>query len=145
MAFAPGQFITAQRLNRLQPKVYWAQASGTFPVSQSLVDIPGAAMSVIVETAGATISIDWSVSVYANASMLASSSASARAWFGSDSSPVYALAQLTANAEKVTIANSWMTTAPTAATYTAKLVGSTPAQATMSNYGSIKVTVYEVA
>lgn len=142
MAFAPGQFITAQRLNRLQPKTYWASASGTFPISQSLVDIPGTSMSIVVETAGATVAIDWSVSVYASGSM--ASSASARAWFGTDSSPVYSLFQSTAANEKASVANTWMTTVPTAGTYTAKLVGSTPVNATMSNYGSIKVVVSEV-
>ena len=144
MAFAPGQFITAQRLNRLQPKTYWAQASGTFPVSQTTQDIPGTSMSIVVETTGATIACDWSVSVYATGS--AATSSSARAWFGSDSSPVFALSQSTgATGEKASVANSWLTTVPAAGTYTAKLVGTTQSNTTMSNYSSLKVVVTEVA
>jgi hypothetical protein len=103
-------------------------------------------MPIVVETAGATIVCDWSVSIYATGNMVTptNASASARAWFGTDSSPVFALAQFTVAGEKSSASNTWMTTVPTAGTYTAKIVATTPALATMSNYGSIKVVVSEV-
>jgi hypothetical protein len=143
MAFAPGQFITAQRLNRLQPKTYWAQASGTTPVSSSGVDVAGTSFSVVVETDGATVAIDWSISAYATA--VTGGTVSARPQFGADSSPVFAVAQFSAATEKVSAANFWSFTVATAGTYTAKIVATTPAQATLSNYTSIKVVVTEVA
>jgi hypothetical protein len=144
VAFAPGQFITAQRLNRLQTKTYWAAASGTTPVSSAGVDMAGTTIPVTIETAGATVTISWSVSVYATAVTMASSG-SARAFFGADSSPNFALFQDSDANAKGSVANFWMTTVAAAGAYNAKLVVTTPAQATMSNYSSILVKVDEVA
>jgi hypothetical protein len=143
MSFAPGQFITAQRLNRLQPKTYWASATGTTPVSQTNVDITGTSISVTTETDGATVAIDWDMTAQATA--VTGGQVSARPWFGADASPVYTVAQFTAATEKASTANSWSFTVPAAGTYTAKLVGTTPAQATIVSYTSIKVVVTEVA
>jgi hypothetical protein len=142
MAFAPGQFITAQRLNRLQPKTYWAQASGTTAVSQTNVDITGATVAVTVETDGATLRVDWNMTAQATA--ITGGQVSARAWIGSDASPVYTVAQFSAATEKAGTYETWMTTVPTAGLYTCKLVGTTPAQATIVSYSTITVTVTEV-
>lgn len=143
MAFAPGQFITAQRLNRLQSKTYWAAASAVLPASSSLVDITGTSIPITIETDGATVAISWNASVYASGAM--ATSASARPFFGSDSSPVFALGQWNVNTEKGGVANFWSTTVATAGAYTAKLVGTTPSNATLSTYTSLMVVVTEVA
>jgi hypothetical protein len=143
MAFAPGQFITAQRLNRLQPKTYWAAASAVLPASSALVDITGTSIPITIETDGATVAFTWSCSVYASGAM--ASSASARPFIGADGSPVFALGQWNVNTEKGSVANVWSTTVATAGAYTAKLVGSTPSNATLSTYTSLMVVVTEVA
>ena len=88
MSFAPGQFITAQRLNRLQSKTYWAAASGTIPASQTNVDITGASIPITTETDGATMAISWSTAVYATGVM--GGNANVRVFIGADTSPVYA-------------------------------------------------------
>jgi hypothetical protein len=143
MSFAPGQFITAQRLNRLQPKTYWAASSATFPASTSLTDVTGTTIPITIETDGATVSFSWAIAVYASASM--ASNASARAFIGSDSSPNYAIAEFKDAAAKASVANFWSTTVATAGAYNAKLVATTPANATLATYTSIMVTVLEVA
>jgi hypothetical protein len=143
VAFAPGQFITAQRLNRLQPAVYWAAASGTTPVSSSGVDVAGTSIPITIQTDGAQVDITWAISAYATA--VTTGLASARAVLGADSSPVYSVAQFSAATEKTNSSNTWVTTVATAGSYTAKIVATTPAQITLSVYTSIRCTVYEVA
>jgi hypothetical protein len=143
VSFAPGQFITAQRLNRLQPKIYWAAASGTTAVSQSGVDVAGTSIPITIETDGAQVDIAWSIAAYATA--ITGGLVSARALLGVDASPAYAVAQFSAATEKVSAANTWVATVATAGAYTAKIVATTPAQATLSPYTTIRCTVYEVA
>jgi hypothetical protein len=142
MAFAPGQFITAQRLNRLQPKTYWAAASGVLAASSTTVDIAGTSIPLTIETDGAQVAFVWSISVYASGAM--ASSASARPFLGADGAPIFALGQWAANTEKGSVANVWVATVLTAGSYTAKLVGTTPSTATLSTYTSMMVTVTEV-
>lgn len=146
MSFAPGQFITAQRLNRLQPKIYWAQASGTTGPSVTTTDVAGTSIPITIETDGATVSMSWSGAVYAGATAGGlTSSATVRAFIGSDGSPLFALGEWRTASEKGTIANFWSTTVPTAGSYTAKLNTTIPANATLSVYTSLMVQVTEVA
>jgi hypothetical protein len=142
MTFSPGQFITAQRLNRLQSRTYWAQASGTTAASGS-GDVAGASVPLTIETDGATVAFHWTAAVYATGVM--ASNANVRAFIGADGSPVYALSEWKTNAEKGTVGNQWATTVATAGAYTAKLTYTTPALGTLSNYTSMMVTVIEVA
>lgn len=144
MSFAPGQYITAQRLNRLQPKTYWAQASGTFAASQTNQDVAGTTIPITIETDGATVDVSWAISISGAASPMASL-ASARVFFGSDSSPVYAVGQYATSGEKGSHAQFWATTVPTAGTFNAKIQATTPASTTFTVYTSIKVVVTEVA
>lgn len=143
MSFAPGQFITAQRLNRLQTKTYWAQASGTTAVSQSGVDVAGTSIPVTIETDGASVAVSWSIAAYATA--VTGGLVSARAAFGADTSPVFSVAQFSAATEKTSAANFWLDTVSLAGSYTAKIVATTPAQATLSSYTALMVQVTEVA
>ncbi len=61
MSFAPGQYITAQRLNRLQLTTYDVEASGTVAASQTNADIPGVTKTFTTETANAKVSCTWTV------------------------------------------------------------------------------------
>lgn len=142
MAFAPGQFITAQRLNRLQNKIFWAAASAVVPVSQTNVDVTGASIPLTIETDGASVCLEWSMTAQATA--VTGGQVSCRAFLGVDASPVYTVAQFSAATEKGSFYNTWLTTVATAGAYTAKLVATTPAQATLFTYTTIKVTVSEV-
>jgi hypothetical protein len=143
MAFAPGQFITAQRLNRLQSKTYWATASGTTAAGGSSVDVAGASIPITTETDGATMAISWTASVYATGVM--GSAASVRPFIGADGAGSFALAEWKTSAEKGTLANFWAATVTTAGLYTVKLVATTPANGTLSPYTTLMVTVHEVA
>lgn len=143
MAFAPGQFITAQRLNRLQPRTYWQSASGTFAASQTAQDIAGTSIPLTIETDGATVSFTWAIGAYATASL--ASNINARVIIGADSAPVYAIAEWKDAAAKGSVAQTWSTTIATAGAYTAKLQATTPANGTISVYTSLLVVVTEVA
>lgn len=144
MSFAPGQFITAQRLNRLQSKTYWAAASGGVAASQSGVDVPGTSIPMTIETDGATVSFVWIAAIYATASFTGATSV--RVNLNGDLSPTFALAEIKDAAAKVTAGNTWSTAIATAGAYTAKLVATTQANATISTaYTSLLVTVTEVA
>jgi hypothetical protein len=149
MSFAPGQFITAQRLNRLQTKYYWSQSSGTLSGTSSGSDVTGTAMSIVVETNGASASFWWTAAIYAVTSMAAN--ANTQAFWDVNGSPVFALAQWQ-NAsspnslDKGLVGNNWSTTIPTAGTYTFKLKYTQVSGAsTLSPYTSLMVAITEVA
>jgi hypothetical protein len=146
MSFSPGQFITAQRLNRLQPKTYWAASSATMGPSVSGVDVTGTSIPITIETAGATVSMVWSGSIYAGATAGGmASNGNVRPFLGADGSPVFALAEWKTASEKGSIGNVWSTTVPSAGSYTAKLVTTLPANSTLVQYTTLWVVVTEVA
>ena len=146
MSFSPGQFITAQRLNRLQPKTYWAASSATMGPSVTGVDVTGTSIPLTIETAGATVTIAWTSAVYAGATAGGMTvNSSCRPFLGADGSPVFTVAEWKTASEKGTVSNCWSTTVPSAGSYTAKLVVTVPANATMVTYTTITVTVTEVA
>jgi len=58
MAFAPGQFITAQRLNRLQNRVYFAEG-GVLAASSTNADIPSVTLTFTSETDNAIAHCWW--------------------------------------------------------------------------------------
>lgn len=143
MSFSPGQFITAQRLNRLQTKTYWSAANGTVAASSTNTDIPGTSMNITIETDGATVAINWSTAFYA-AGTAPSSNANSRAFWDVNASPHFALAEFRTANEKVVSAQNWMTTITTAGTYAFKIQATTPANFTIAIYSAIMVQVTEV-
>lgn len=142
MSFSPGQIITAQRLNRLQSKTYWAQASGAIAGAGS-GDVAGTSQSITVQTNGATASFVWTCAAYASGAM--ASNANTQAVWDSNGSPTYALCQWTANLQKGTAANVWSTTISTAGTYTFKLSYTNVANCSLATYTALMVTITEVA
>lgn len=143
MSFAPGQFITAQRLNRLQPKNYFSQCSGTVAASTS-GNVAGTAISIPIETNGAVVNFSWTASVYQTGASTTGPSSTSAKW-DTNVSPTFAVVwQQEANA-RVTAANFWSTTIPTAGTYTFQLAYSTLNVSTLSIYTAMMVQIMEVA
>lgn len=142
MSFSPGQFITAQRLNRLQPAMYWSQCSGAISIVGS-GDVTGTPTSITVQTNGASAAFHWTVAVYATGAM--SANANTQAFWDVNSSPTFALAQHGANGDKTTAAANWLTTIPTAGTYTFKLRYTVVTNSQMQIYTSMLVVISEVA
>lgn len=142
MSFSPGQFITAARLNRLQPAHYWAQASSAIG-SVGSGDVAGTSMNITVQTNGATATMIWTAAIYASGLM--SANANTNAVWDVNLAPTYALAQHSANGDKVTASANWTTTIPTAGTYTFKLKYTNVTNASMQIYTTLLVIINEVA
>jgi hypothetical protein len=142
MSFSPGQFITAQRLNRLQPKTYWAAASSTIGPNVT-ADIPGCSISITVETNGASADFTWFYAAYAGA-VAATSISSCKAMWDVNSSPVVAVSDMRTANEKVTPGQTWLTSIGTAGTYTFKLNAVAPPNITVQVYSTIRVIISEV-
>ena len=141
--FLPGQFITATRLNRLQPSTYWAQASASVN-SGSGVDVPGTSMSIVVATAGAAAAFSWSGAVYATAAMTAGN-IGLRPFWDVNGAPTYVVAQWMTASEKGSVANFWVTNVTTPGTYVFKLNGSVVANSSFAIYTSLMVQITEIA
>jgi hypothetical protein len=142
MSFLPGQIITAQRLNRLQPKTYWSVASGSVSTVSS-GNLAGTAISITTETDGATAACSWTAGVYATGAMASNSSTQAK--YDLATAPVFALGQYSANGEKGISANFWSTSIATAGTYTFQLAYSNVANGVVSFYSTLMVVITEVA
>ena len=142
MAFSPGQFITAQRLNRLQPATYWAAANSTVGASATNTDMPGVTMSITVQTSGATAVFSWSTVFYFTAA--AGGIASSRVLWDVNVSPILVATQGPTANEKIQGAQFWQTTIGTAGTYTFKMQVTTPTNTAAQVYSSLLVTIYEI-
>jgi hypothetical protein len=143
MSFSPGQFITAQRLNRLQRKSYWSVASGAF-TSTSTADIPGTSMSIAVETDGATADFWWTADGRAGASAPVAG-ATVQAFWDVNGSPVFNLWSVRSASSSASTASNWSTTITTAGTYTFKLRGTMQTNISLNIYTSLLVHISEVA
>jgi hypothetical protein len=143
MAFAPGQFITAQRLNRLQSKTYWSQISGAITTVAAGADVTGTAISIPIETNGATAAFVYSGDLRAGASL--ASNINVEAFWDVNGSPNFALAEWKDASAKGVVCNVWATTVPTAGTYTFKLKYTNVANGSIGIYTSMMVTITEVA
>jgi hypothetical protein len=73
------------------------------------------------------------------------SAASTKAVWDVNSSPTFAVVQQSAAADKVTAANFWSTSIPTAGTYTFKLGYTVVTNSTFSIYTAMMVQIMEVA
>lgn len=143
MSFSPGQFITAQRLNRLQPKPYWAQASSTVAASSTNADVPGCSVSFTTETDNAQAEVIVTGAFYASGVPAAISSVVA-VLDTSTVSPNFAISQPAANGDKLQGAAGWLVTIPLAGIHAIKARASTSTNTVVQVYSGISVTVYEV-
>jgi hypothetical protein len=142
MTFSPGQYLTAQRLNRLQTKTYFGSASGAITTVGS-GNVAGTALAITTETDGATVACSWTAAVYATGAM--GNNCNTYVKYDLGSSSVFALAQLTANTEKTTAANFWSAAIATANSYTFQLGYTVTANGSLAVYTSLMVQVMEVA
>ena|ERR1700749_781242 len=142
MAFAPGQFITAQRLNRLQSTTYWAQATGAFSATTETA-IAGTSLSITVQTNGATANFWWSAD-FRQATAVSTGQAAVRPYWDVNGAPLFAIGRLATVNDQISTANSWSTTIPTAGTYTFQLRGTMFTNTTLNIYTSLMVEIKEV-
>lgn len=142
MSFSPGQFITAQRLNRLQPKTYWAAASGVITTVATNQDVTGCTMSITVDTNGATAAFVWHAATYGNTTM--TNACSARVLWDVNASPVLAVGDMRTLSEKGTPGQNWVTTIGTAGTYTFKMQCTIATGGAIQIHTSMTVTISEV-
>lgn len=145
MGFQPGQFITATRLNRLQPVKYWMAATAPVTGAVTNTDITGMSQSIIVGTDGATASFWWSVD-FRNGAVAGAGQAAVRPFWDVNGAPIYAIFDSRTALEKGSCANAWSTTIPTAGTYTFKLQAATLLVNQSTNiYTTLLVEITEVA
>lgn len=142
MSFSPGQFITAQRLNRLQPHAHWAGASSTVAPSATNADIPGVTVSIVVETSGALAKISWSTVWYYTG--IPGGLSSSRALWDVNPSPVLAINQDAANGDKGQGSMVWLATITPAGTYTFKVQTTTGTNTTTQVYSALLVEISEI-
>lgn len=145
MPFLAGQIIEADRLNMLQPKTYYAQASGALGGVVVGADVPGAtvtfdtltdnAVAVVVVQAdfdlgGATLGLH---SLNVNVDGVAT--------------PIFAVFAQSpgTNTDRVTASTVSRVSLGAAGSHTVKLTGSVPLAASVINvYTALNVTTYEV-
>jgi hypothetical protein len=142
MSFSPGQFITAQRLNRLQPKSYFGQSSSNISTVGG-GNVAGTAVNITVETNGATAAFTWTCCTYATGAMTANNTTTAK--WDVNLSPTIAVAQGATTNDKITSANVWVTTITTAGTYTFQLAYANQTNGNIQIYTSMMVQILEVA
>jgi len=146
MPFVPGDIITAQRLNRLQPAIYRAVATTPVTGAVTNTDIPGTEVPFATETDNATIEISWFVDARnAGSGTFTVQSAVSALLDGATTSDVFALFRQSAANEYATVANQWVVDVPTAGAHTVKLRVTQAAANVVNIYTSISVKVYENA
>lgn len=144
MSFSPGQFITAQRLNRLQPKVYWAQCNtAIIGGAGTTQDVAGTSIPITVDTNGATAVMDWSFANYTTGAM-GTNATLVRAIWDVNTAPTYALYDAQVANYRGTCSANWVTTIGTAGTYTFKLQANVFTGATLQVYTELRVEILEI-
>lgn len=143
MTFLAGDLVTAQRLNRLQPKPYVKVATGTLAGAVTNTDVPGCSITFTTETDGATVKCTWfsdfdlsgATTTIANNRLLLDSVTA------SDNFAMYAGEVTT---DRGTVGNTWDFTIPIAGSHTIKVQASIPANMQMNIYTTLSLTVFEV-
>lgn len=143
MSFLAGDLLTAQRINRLQPKPYVIKASGTLAAGSTNADVPGASIAFTTETAGATVKAWWHIDV--DLTGATTSLTSARAVLdGSTGADVFATYVAEVSTDRSTVGQVWDFTVAAAGAHTIKLVATTPANVQLQIYTALSIIVFEV-
>lgn len=143
MSFAPGQFITAQRLNRLQDASYVAECSGTVAASQTNADIPGMTETFTVEADGAEAICSWSVDF--DLSGATTSPGTSRLLLDSVTAGTRILVYAAEVSTDRSLVTSFLSfTGLTAGVHTIKAQATTPANMTVNTQGTLHIRVKEV-
>lgn len=144
MPFVPGDVVTAQRLNRLQPATYRAVCSTAVTGTVSNADVTGTEVPFTTETDTATVKVTWSVDARNNGSGGGTQIAVSALLDGATTSDVFALFQGSAASERANVMNQWLVDVPTAGAHTVKLRVSQSTNNQVNIYSNILVEVYEV-
>lgn len=143
MAFQPGQIITANRLNRLQPTPYRVVATSALTGPQTNADIPGAVLNIVTETTGARYTAVLVVDVDLNGSTTAL--ASARLLVDGAFQSEFAVFGAEVSTDRGSVTQTYEGTLGTAGAHTLKVAATLAANQSINLYTSLLITVYEVA
>jgi hypothetical protein len=143
MAFAAADDITADRLNRLQPKPYQATATGTVVGPQTGVDMPGLSITFDTETDNAVYQATLVMDVDLTAST--TGLASGRILVDGTGSSLFAVFSGQVSTDRGTVAQTYQGTLGTAGSHTIKAAMTAMTGQTINQYSSLLVTIYEVA
>lgn len=144
MSFAPGQFLTAQRLNRLQPKIDQAICSAAVTGTTSSADITGTNIAFDTETDGAQLRAMWSVDARNTAGGGGTQIAVHAYLDTSITSDVFALYQGSAASERGSAVASWDTTVTTAGSHSIKLRVTQSTNNQVNVYTQLSIMVLEI-
>ena len=145
---AAGEKIYASDVLRARPKMFWDVATSPLPASSTVVDIPGISISFTTETAGAELTLWWTIDADPTTSgTTALISARPRITDPSAATtdaPVFATFSAAGNAaDRGSPGNAWKTTLGAAGTYTVVLKGTTAASQQINVYSTLTAMVQE--
>ncbi|WP_228991709.1 hypothetical protein [Streptomyces sp. DH8] len=145
MPILAGQTVTAQQLNRLQPKTYRAgtqTAALTGPLTNA--DVPGIEIAFTTQTAGATITAEIVCDFDPTATVGGLSSG--RLWIDGSGVGEFAVYQQGpgTTGDRGSTPQTYREVIPTAGNHTAKLVVTLSTGVNLNVYSSLLLTVYEV-
>ncbi len=141
--FLSGEMLVAQRLNRLQPKTYYAIGSGTVVGAASGADVPSATVTFTTETTGATYEAYCVWDIDLTGATTATGTARL-AVDGVQQSPLAVYGQ-EVTTDRLTVAQNYSGSLGAAGSHTLKLVASPAASQTIQGVNcSILVKVTEV-
>ncbi|AWL39661.1 MULTISPECIES: hypothetical protein [unclassified Streptomyces] len=147
MPILAGQVVTAQQLNRLQPKTYRAVATSALSGAATNADVPGATITLTTETANAVYVVDawfdYRVTSTSGTALGSGNVAVDGAIQGEYA--VFRDSHAGSGASFTdSVGHTYRGTIPTPGTHTLKLVASPSAGQQVNVYSSITVTIYEV-
>jgi hypothetical protein len=140
--FDAGDVVSAQRLNRLQPRPYGAVASALVPAGSTAADVPGASVTFDTEVAGAVYQ---AVAVF-DVDPTAATTALVNGRLAVDGVAVSPLALFAAEVgtDRITVTQIYQGTLGAAGSHTLKLIATTNANQTIQTNTSLTFTITEV-
>jgi hypothetical protein len=143
MAFAPGQFITAQRLNRLQNRIYTVEGGTIAAGAGTNVDVPGITQTFTTETNNAIAHCWWLIDFDLGGAV--TSSATSRLLLdGSTGSTRFIAWAGEVVTDRGAVTQMQDFTIPTAGSHTIKAQVTTAANQAIGQYCSMRIEVEEV-
>lgn len=143
MSFAPGQFITAQRLNRLQNQIYTVEGGTIAAGAGTNVDVPGVTETFTTETNNAIAHCLWVIDFDLTGGVTAS--ATSRLLLDAvTSSTRFIVWAGEVTTDRGQVAQVQDFTLPTAGSHTIKAQVTTSALQAIGPYCSLRIEVEEV-
>jgi hypothetical protein len=142
MAFDVSDDLTADRLNRLQPKPYQAVATGTVVGPQTAADMPGLSITFDTETDNAVYQAVLVIDVDLTAST--TGLASGRIIVDGGGTSQFAVFSGQVSTDRGSVAQTYQGTLGTAGSHTIKAAVTAMTGQTINQYSSLMVTIYEV-